>query len=467
VEALSYALISLPYVVVACIGLALPVLLIALTRRPVVGFSLLGMLCIVEIQFPGLEIVRLGAQLYLPDLVTALLGFAAVLRFLFVDGARPRLPGWYVFLGVVALSMAIGLVKAGSGAGVAARPYFYALAVASYAASFPADSAIVRRLFDTLAWVGATLLLITLVRWVIVVTPIPQWLPPGGRFASSEASELRVIGSRDAVLLAQLLVLLMYFSSTSRLLARSRILLPLLAVAVVVLQHRSVWLACVAGLGARFMLRNRGGTAVRQLVAGALLTLAVIVPLTMTSSFSDASGDITKSASRAIELSGTANARLNDWQSLVRHWYGAGAQSIMIGQPIGTNVERYTSDLLSARKISYQAHNFYVQTLVNTGLIGLGSILFAYGWTLVRLYRQASKQDDGEMAAALFLMLVVQMVYYLPYGIDYMQGMVFGTAMIYSLGHRHAAAQSTHEPIDGCAAPRPPAIRRAESGAHR
>ena len=39
------------------------------------------------------------------------------------------------------------------------------------------------------------------------------------------------------------------------------------------------------------------------------------------------------------------------------------------------------------KKISYMAHNFYVQTLFNTGLLGLGAFLVAAWYVMAGLYR--------------------------------------------------------------------------------
>ena len=70
----------------------------------------------------------------------------------------------------------------------------------------------------------------------------------------------------------------------------------------------------------------------------------------------------------------------------------------MIGQSFGSDATRYVQDKLrgGVHKIEYFAHNHYVQTLFNLGLVGLIGFLAVSAYATIGLYRLcASAQGDG------------------------------------------------------------------------
>jgi hypothetical protein len=429
---LTYLLVGLPFVFAVVFGFAACVLFFVCCRWPTAGMVVVSVLFLTEALLPGLPPVYVGIQLYLPDLVTVFLGSVALARFI---GARPRpaIPlSWYLFLVVIGVSFAFGVSRFGVAAGTALRTYFYALAVASYAMTFITDESTVQRLFATLAWVGSFLLFVVVVRWVVVAVPINALLPEGGRFSSSEASILRVIASEEAVVLAQLLVVMLFFPQVSPTLRRLRFLLPLLFIAIVVLQHRSVWLACFAGIVMRFVLPAAGRRGVNQVIALVLATAVIAIPFALSGRLNLAATDVAQSADRAATLSDTARGRLDSWKFLFDKWREGGVRSVVIGQPLGTSMDRNVLDAnRDSRRIVFSAHNYYIQTLFNTGIVGLGASLFLFFWVELRLYQLARDPVRGPTASALFLLVGVQMAYYLPYGIHYIQGLILGVAVAY------------------------------------
>jgi O-antigen ligase len=84
---------------------------------------------------------------------------------------------------------------------------------------------------------------------------------------------------------------------------------------------------------------------------------------------------------------------------------------------------------LSARRISYQPHNFYVELLVTQGLAGLVSFLALVFAALRATWTARRHAEYGPAARWLFVMLVFQLGYYTTYGVEYMQTLFLGVAL--------------------------------------
>ena len=445
-EILAYGLVGLPFVMALVLGLAIPMLILQLYRSVGFGIGMTAALFTFEALVPGFEGIQLGIRLYVPDLVTLLLGSTALLRFLSQRVARPRLLAWYVFVGAVFLSLGIGLSIFGTTAGVGARPYFYAVVITSYCLTFPGDLKMVRQLMTALAWVAVTLSALVVARWVITFVPITDLLPESGQFSSSEASLLRVISSQHAMILAQLFVVCLFYPLVAPVLRWLRPMLPLLLILVVSLQHRSVWLATMSAIGTRFALPEAGRKATGQLLMLAAVVLAVAVPVVFSGKLGGAAGDISQSASRAVALTDTADARLGSWDFMLRKWVAGGPRAVAIGLPMGTTAERkLLTDSGKYASLNFQAHNYFVQTVFNTGLLGVLSSVLVYLWIFLWLYRGVKDAEFGGASGVLLLLTTAQVVYYVFYGVDYFQALILGVAgaLALTLRGRHQAASLT------------------------
>lgn len=450
-EYLGYALIGVPFVFAVLMGLLVPLFLLLAYRNVGFGIALTAALCAFEVFFPRFEGLQLGIRLYVPDIVTGLLALTAFLRFLIQRTARPKLPAWYFFLAAIFISMGVGFATLGSLAGVAARPYFYAIAVGSYALTFPGSAKMVRQLIDSMAWFSIALMLVVLARWIITFAPIPDLLPDTGRFSSSEASLLRVVTSEKAIILAQLFVVSLFYPLVAGMARALRAALPLLFIMVVALQHRSVWLAMMSAVAARFALPQAGRKATVQLLVIVSVVVVVVVPLAVSGKFGGASEDITRSADRAVAMSDTADARLGSWGFMLRKWADGGPRALLVGLPMGTSAER---TLLSSNNeyahLNFQAHNYYVQTIFSTGLWGIGGSIAAYAWILLKLFRGVRDDELGGASGAMLLITVAQVVYYIFYGVDYMQGLILGVAgaLALTLESRRIASEFRTAEVD-------------------
>lgn len=102
-----------------------------------------------------------------------------------------------------------------------------------------------------------------------------------------------------------------------------------------------------------------------------------------------------------------------------------------------------------AQKISFQSHSFYVQTLFNLGLVGLGSWLAFFAAIARRLLVQARSGTAGTWPSVLFALFVSQLAYYLTYGATYENGLLLGVCAAVAFARPmtqpdHAAAVPKH-----------------------
>ena len=435
---LSYVLQAAPFFVALLLGLLVPVLLIYLHRNFVLGVYLVAGSFLTDTLTLGGAAINLGINLFSADLVLVLLAFSAAVRLILSKDCPPKNRAWFVFVALVLISLLTGLASFGSSAGVQGRSYFYFAVAGSYAMSFPMTGQRLLSVFKALVVTTLVLIGIAFYRWVVYYLPISSLLPPGGTYNIDGA--IRVIYSNHVLVMAQVMVAAFFFAVASPSFALMRIFSPLLLGMVVVLQHRSVWLAAMVGVLVRMLLGNtRSGTVMNQLVVVAAIAAVTAVPLVFNDTFSGVTQQVSNSAAGAVSGGGTGGERLQSWGEIVKNWYGAGARSIAIGQSFGSdNTRTVVNERGQSKQISYIAHNLYVQTLYNTGLLGLLAYGLASFYVLAGLYKICKTTRDNVHAEILLVVLAMQVVYYIPYGVDYLQAILFGAALAFvSSNQRH------------------------------
>lgn len=437
-ELLFYLFTAMPYVVAALLGLALPLMLLAAYNSFSVGLVLICATFVLEIANLSQPFLRIGLTIFVPDLPMVLLGIAAGLRWLLRDDLPRRHLSWIVLALVFFVGLALGLAQNGTTAGVQARGDYYAVAAASYAMSFPIAARELRRLVACFSAVAVAMVLLSGYRWTVYYGNFRELLPPGGTYNIDGA--IRVIGSGGTLVIAQALVLGLFFAS-ARLGARgAQLLSPLLLGAVLALQHRSVWLAAIAGLLISLIVaRAQRAPLWQQLTLGSVVVLAAAAPLMFSQTLS---GQLQSSASTALAGQGTVNARFENWRATLEKWAGDGPRSIAMGRTPGSDTLRtIETESGETRRIGFSAHNHYVSTLTGTGVLGFGALLWLLVSLVLALWRRCGQGDEDSPAAALLLVLTgMQLVYYVAYGADYLQYLVMGMAVAWAAGHRGAAA---------------------------
>ena len=437
--ALSYAFVAMPYVLALGLGLFLPMLGVLCYSSFLASVSVIAGMFVVEALYMFVGGISLGISVFYTDFAL-LFAFVIGLLRLVVARDRPEIHrAWIAYSAVAVLSLATGLATYGTGAGVQARPYFYFSAAALLGMSFAIDDNKLRLMLNILAGIAVFLLCLTVYRWVVYYTPITELLPVEGAYNND--GPIRVVRSFEALVIAQVLVTSLFFARGSAGLVAARAVSPLLLMAVVVLQHRSVWGAALAGvLASLFVARLQKGSALGQAFLIVAIVVTTALPMVLTDKLAGVSGQIASSAGAAVQERGSAGERLSSWKEIINNWAAAGPRSIAIGQSFGTDPSRFVRDEAGVvRKLEYTAHNMYVQTLFNTGLVGLGAFLLAAAYVVRGLYRVCASGQGGVPAQALLVLVLMQLVYYVPYGTDYLQSLIFGIAMSYVAGHEARA----------------------------
>lgn len=444
---------ALPFVIAFLFALGLIFLVTGLLMSPLVGAAAVLLLFLVETAQVYLFGLKLGIVVYPQDLLFMPMALVALVRLLRPD-AVVRLPkSLWVLTVVMAIAFLLGLVQNGTTAGVEFRSDFYFMTGIFYFSSFAWSR---ERLARLLGWLFPVVMLIMLVvcyRWAADAIGL-DWVEPIWRYADTTGIALRVINSQQTWMLGLAMILLVYAMAVGNSLARWYFTLPLLGLTVLVLQHRSVWVAAfLPALLAFIIVRQSQGKLVSRMLVIAALTAVVVVPLLATGKFSSATSSVADLAVRATSTTeGTFVGRVKGWDALLKQWVAAGPRAWAIGSPYGSGYVREDASH-GGKEIAYAPHNYYVQLLLRTGAVGL----LAFLAFTVYLFRGAIRLAGGPYDPLTgYAMLGVTMsfaLYNIPYSPIYTQGLFMGVILSLILQFQHQPV--AREESDGAIAAGP------------
>lgn len=433
-ELLFYLLTALPYLIAAGLGLALPMLLLGIYRHFSAGLVLICLTVVLDAVSLSQPVLRVGITLYPPDVPLMLVAGAAGMRWILREDVRRPPWAWLVLVLIFSVSLGLGLMRHGTAAGVQARGDFYAIAVASYAMSFPIAAREMRQLVIAFTSTAAALIVLTSYRWTVYYGDFRDLLPAGGSY--NYDGPIRVIGANLTLLMAQVLVLGLFFGS-ARIGARGAQWLSLVVLAVVLaLQHRSVWLALLAGVMLSLLVaRAQRAPLWQQLLLSLTVACTAAAPVLINDGLSS---QIRSSASTALAGSGTVDARFENWKATLEKWHADGPRAVALGRLPGSDTTRtIVTESGERREITFSAHNHYIGTLTGLGVVGLLTMLSVFGGALFGLWRLSNRSEVRSPESAVLLVLIgMQLIYYVAYGVDYMQYLVLGMAVSWVAGQR-------------------------------
>ena len=420
-----------PYLLAFLLGIAIPALGVVCYWNFAAGLTVTSVMFSLETLYRDVGGVHIGISIYYTDIVLLFIAVIAALRVVAARDVPRRHAAWMLYALAFVISLVVGLINYGAGAGVQARAYFYSVAVGSYAMSFRIEPRHVKAVVTAFASLSLLFIGVCVYRWIVYYTPIPDLLPPEGNYNPDGA--IRVIKSNEALILAQALVVGLFFAGISRSALLARIASPPILGVVLALQHRSVWLATLVGiLAAVFVARSRDGSRVGQLLLAVAIVSVTSLPLALSDRLSGLSGQVSGAAERAVDAQGSVGERVDNWKGLIQLW-AATPRSILVGQSFGSDSTRYVQDHLNGgeHKITYFAHNHYVQTLYNLGLVGIVAFLAVQVYAVNGLYRLCANGHGEQTAALLLVLVLMQAAYYVPYGTDYFQSAILGVAIAF------------------------------------
>jgi hypothetical protein len=405
--------------VAAGLGVALLELLI---RRPDVAAALVFVSVLLDAVFvvrvPALVLPG-GVQVYVTDLVSALLVGAAVLRLLRRSHFE-RFHRWLLLLGVLLLvSLVRGVAAFGPQASIADfREYLFFGGAALYFASFPVSA----KLYDRIGriWLVMTIPMMVLVclRWLAVFGGINLGVP-ASKYGADAA--IRVIDGPFTFFLGCALVLTIpaWFRGEPK--RWIRWVSVLLLLFVLVLNRRTVWLALAVGV-AVLMLRDRhlGRRAAALVTVGAILTVTAYV---LVGGLKEGSQPVEKSGS------GTLSWRFQGWSDLLGPWAHRPGEWLF-GQPIGSGFARRLDGVL----VNSHPHDFYIEILIRTGFGGLAALL-ALTFGLLRALWRTPARDTGLLGPGVIpALLAMQIVWFVTWVPGSEQSIVTGLAVAVAAG---------------------------------
>ena len=180
-------------------------------------------------------------------------------------------------------------------------------------------------------------------------------------------------------------------------------------------QH--VWLTMTIGI-AVLMVRGRRlrRRAVALVVGAVLLTVAAYVALGGSNS--------EEPVARSAVGTGTLDWRIQGWTELLEG-LSKGPTQWLIGEPLGG----FARDVQGS-EVEAEPHNFYVTTVLRTGVLGLLALIALTGGLLRALWRTPPGTGHGLLAAGVFpALLAMQIVWFLTWIPGMEQGIVTGLAV--------------------------------------
>lgn len=436
----------LPFGIMFALGLLIPALVVLMYSRFAAGLVIIFGMYLIDVLLMGSGGLHVGMMLYYTDIALGLVASAVLLRLMFAQDFPLRHRGWILFFAIFCVNLIIGLAIHGSSAGVQARPSFYYIAAGLYAMSFPMDERRLRLVFNAFSFIAFIFACLSAYRWVVYYLPITSLLPQGGVYNID--GPIRVIYSSSSLVIAQVLVVGMFFAAVARGFTIAKYLAPVLFGVTLALQHRSVWLAALAGVLVFFILmRSKSGSMASQLLLLAGIVVVTATPMLLSDKMSGVAQQVSMSANRALQGESTTGARWNNWKATLEQWSHGGVKTVLIGNNYGGDTTRIVENGNSGSvKITYAAHNLYVETLTNFGVFGLLAFLAANWYVLAGLYRIHRDGGGSAETDVLLVLMVMQLTYYVAYGADYLQCFIFGVSLAYVAGYK-VTSPSVNSPL--------------------
>jgi hypothetical protein len=301
-----------------------------------------------------------------------------------------------------------------------ARPWLFFLGALIYFSTHQLSSQALDRIAKVWIVAGTVLAGVAVLRWGVLVVGAPVNLAvlrhPG------EGDPISVLAARETLPVATAFFLLVpsFLPGGDRNLRR--LVVGLLTV-VVLMQHRTVWAAVVAGL---LLLTYREPALGRRFIG--LTALAAVAAVF----FAAAGLGTDKEEFRAESLNpDTFTWRVGGWRALVVEDGPEGPGELLLGQPFGAG---FTREVDGSVKES-APHSVVVEGLLRIGLVGLLLLVWAVGLVLLRLWRiPAARHARGLLhPTALPPLVTAVVVYGLAYHPEVPSAIAIGLAAAVSL----------------------------------
>ena len=365
----------------------------------------------------GLPFIRIGRFNINPlDILSVLMIISAIMRMILVKTRHlPLLKFLVLALGIMLM------VSWGRGTTLfgleSATNYFrttlFFFSSVFFLTTFQYKENIVHRMIYWWGIVAWLLIGLAFWRWGQVILGIsknPDWMTSSGMM-------VRVLNASQTFVILQSVIFAWVFRGQENSLPLQR-LMPYIAIpAIILLQHRTIWVVFLFLLICIFFMMKR----TRPIILFMTLVAMLLGGFTVLALWEK---PLLNSLTNSVINLDNFKWRVAGWMELISPAQYSHVIDYFIGQPLGTGYERYLFG--SSTAIGYSPHNFYVQTFLNIGVIGLILFLLIYLGTLKSLLEK--RHDKHKTAFA--LILISQLLFFMTYAPNFEQGILLGFSIL-------------------------------------
>ncbi|MGA7245582.1 MAG: hypothetical protein WBX19_20540 [Terracidiphilus sp.] len=391
-------------------------------KSPTRGAVLLLVAFATETTAVGIPPLPIGLNVYVLDIACAVLFIAASLRYaerkVKINKARAAVLAINLFFLVATVR---GVAAFGvKDAGLASRSLFYVYASLLYFSSFRIREKQQREIVRVWLWIAAYLVGLALFRWVATALG----LAIAASWMDAETSMMRVLNAQETGFLCFAFFFCLVLVSHGKATLLERVLMYVLPPVIILLQHRTVWLLFIVGV----LQMSGRARQIRKLILSLLVVLlaALVISLSLFK-FVDLREMLIDSATN----SDTMMWRVGGWYQLVMN-RNATVMDYLVGQPAGSDMTR----VIGRNVVDANPHNFYVQTYLCQGLVGLGILLWLF-FSRIRHARRPLRSIQGRTCRRRSyipqrmwpVFLVAMMLFSLTYPLHHTQAVLLGMAV--------------------------------------
>lgn len=340
---------------------------------------------------------------------------------------------WLVFGIIIFTNLYVGLKIYGTPAGVSFRSDFYYWVGALYFMSFQYTQESLEKALKNWYRLALVLLAIMYFRFVaeFLHLPIAQtWILSDNNMGL----KFRVTHSTFAYLLSVTALMTFARYVVPNDVKPNKIIFVLFLVAILVVQHRSVWAATLAGIAVvAFLPGVKNGKVFGNLLVVGFLGVIVLIPVLLAGAADVFLDSISEAADRATRLNtGTFGARRMGWEYFLENFEKLPLSYQLSGEPFGG----------SLIGLKMALHNYYLQIIKDVGIVGLFCVLWLYGTTMLLLFVNLIRDANNRLYYAMFFMLLAgQLTFYIPYSNQAQHGILLGISV--SLSRRKLSMDSS------------------------
>lgn len=197
--------------------------------------------------------------------------------------------------------------------------------------------------------------------------------------------------------------------------------------------HRSVWVALACGFVVLLAVdrAERKSLLFAVALAGGVggIVIALFLGDKVVDGLNQAVGEATASEGSTFMW------RVEGWLALLRPDENWNIPNLLIGHPMGSGYARTLGNsVLTSNDIESGIipHNYYVSLILRGGILGVTALVLLYT-SLIKVLIANRRSPEPHVYSICFLaILVTQLVYYIPYSADMIQGVFLGGGIVFA-----------------------------------